>query len=269
MKNNTKAAGRRALLSVYPIIMTLLTYLPIIVVIVYSFNESRLTSQWGGFSLKWYEALSRDRDMLEALKNSLFLAATSAVLAALIATPAAIGMKRSNLPLRGVMEKTALLPLIIPEIILGMVLLAFFHMVGMSLGMTTLVIAHTAFCIPYVYTQVRAGLEVLDPSVTEAALDLGAGRFTAFCTVTLPLIAPAVVSGMFMSFAMSFDDVIISIFVTGPSVNTLPIRVYTQLKTSVTPEINALCTIMVAVTVICYAVSAVARALLKKRNKIR
>ena len=225
MKNNTRAAGRRVSLSIYPIIMTALTYLPIIVVVVYSFNASKLTSQWGGFSLKWYDELSRDRDMLEALENSLFLASVSAILAALIATPAAIGMKRSNLPLRGLIEKTALLPLIIPEIILGMVLLAFFHMAGFSLGMPTLVIAHTAFCIPYVYTQVRAGLEVLDPAMTEAARDLGAGKLTAFFTVTLPLISPAVVSGMFMSFAMSFDDVIISIFVTGPSVNTLPIRV--------------------------------------------
>ncbi len=247
--------------------MTALTYLPIIVVIIYSFNESRLTSQWGGLSLKWYGELFEDRRIFEALKNSLILASTSAILAAIIATPAAIGMKRSALPLGKAVEKAALLPLIIPEIILGMVLLSFFRLLDFPFGMLTLIIAHTAFCIPYVYTQVSAGLEVLDSTVTEAARDLGAGSIKAFFTVTLPLISPAIVSGMFMSFAMSFDDVIISVFVTGTSVNTLPIMVYTQLKTAMTPEINALCTIMVAVTVFCYATSAVMRGIIKKRNK--
>ncbi len=258
-KIRSKSARRRVLLSVYPVCITALTYLPIIIVALYSFNESRLTSQWGGFSLKWYTQLFSDRGMLEALKNSLILAAASSVLAAVIATPAAIGMKKSALPLKGIAEKSALIPLIIPEIVLGMVFLAFFRLIGIPLGMLTLIIAHTAFCIPYVYTQVSAGIQLLDSSVTEAARDLGAGRFAAFFTVTLPLLSPAIVSGMFMSFAMSFDDVIISIFVTGVSVNTLPIRVYTQLKTGVTPEINALCTVMLAATALCYVAAAIIR----------
>ncbi|MGN1346935.1 MAG: ABC transporter permease [Eubacteriales bacterium] len=235
---------------IYPILMTVLTYLPIVIVAVYSFNESKLSSQWTGFSLKWYAELFRDDSILEALGNSVFLGVVSSLLAAVIGTAAALGMNRSRLPLKRWVEKLALLPLIIPEIVLGMVFLAFFSLLGLPFGMLTLVIAHTAFCIPYVYTEVAACLGGLDISAIEAARDLGAGRLTAFFTVTLPMISPAVLSGMFFSFAMSFDDVIISIFVTGVSVNTLPIKVYTQIKTGLSPKINALCTIMLAVSIL-------------------
>lgn len=235
---------------IYPILMTVLTYLPIVIVAVYSFNESKLSSQWTGFSLKWYAELFRDDSILEALGNSIFLGVVSSLLAAVIGTAAALGMNRCRLPLKRWVEKLALLPLIIPEIVLGMVFLAFFSLLGLPFGMLTLVIAHTAFCIPYVYTEVAACLGGLDISAIEAARDLGAGRLTAFFTVTLPMISPAVLSGMFFSFAMSFDDVIISIFVTGVSVNTLPIKVYTQIKTGLSPKINALCTIMLAVSIL-------------------
>lgn len=244
---------------IYPAVMTVLTYLPIIVVIVYSFNESKLSSQWGGFSLKWYAELFRDKSIVEALGNSIFLGVTSSVLAAVIATSAALGMEKSRLPLKKWVEKLALLPLIIPEIVLGMIFLAFFSLLGLPFGMLTLVIAHTAFCIPYVYTEVTACLSGLDYSVIEAARDLGAGRMTAFFTVTLPMLSPAVLSGMFLSFAMSFDDVIISIFVTGVSVNTLPIKVYTQIKTGLSPKINALCTLMLAASMLCLGLAAILR----------
>lgn len=247
----------------YPIFMTILTYLPIIVVVIYSFNESKLTSTWGGFSLKWYRELFRDEDMFEALLNSVILALSSSVLAAILATSAALGIKNAKLPFKKLIEKSALLPLIIPEIVLGMVFLAFFSMLGMKFGMLTLILSHTAFCIPYIYTQVSARLEVLDPSSTEAARDLGASGWMAFLTVTLPLLSPAILSGMFLSFAMSFDDVIISVFCTGVSVNTLPIKVYTQLKTGVTPKVNAMCTLMLAVTIICY----ISAALIRRKTK--
>lgn len=258
-----KKFRKRAL--IYPVIMTVLTYLPILIVAVYSFNESKLSSRWGGFSLKWYAELFRDDSILEALGNSVFLGVTSSVLAAVIATAAALGMAKSNLPLKQWVEKLALLPLIIPEIVLGMVFLAFFSLLGLPFGMLTLIIAHTAFCIPYIYTEVAAALESLDYSAIEAARDLGAGRLTAFFTVTLPMLSPAIISGMFLSFAMSFDDVIISIFVTGVSVNTLPIKVYTQIKTGLSPKINALCTIMLAVSVLCLTVAG----MIKKRRENR
>ncbi len=247
----------------YPIFMTVLTYLPIIIVVIYSFNESKLSSTWGGFSLKWYKELFRDKAMFEALLNSVILALTSSVLAAILATSAALGIKNAKLPGKNLIRQSALLPLIIPEIVLGMIFLAFFSMLGMKFGMLTLIISHTAFCVPYIYTQVSARLEVLDTSSIEAARDLGASGWVAFFTVTLPLIAPAILSGMFLSFAMSFDDVIISVLCTGVSVNTLPIKIYTQLKTGVTPKVNAMCTLMLAVTLICY----ISAALIKKTKK--
>ncbi len=251
---------------IYPIVMTVLTYLPILIVAVYSFNESKLSSKWDGFSLKWYAELFRDDSILEALGNSVFLGVTSSVLAAVIATSAALGMAKSNLPLKQWVEKLALLPLIIPEIVLGMVFLAFFSLLGLPFGMLTLIIAHTAFCIPYIYTEVAACLESLDYSAIEAARDLGAGRLTAFFTVTLPMLSPAIISGMFLSFAMSFDDVIISIFVTGVSVNTLPIKVYTQIKTGLSPKINALCTIMLAVSVLSLTIAGILKKIHQKHS---
>jgi len=244
----------------YPVLITVLTYLPILIVVLYSFNGSRISSVWGGFSLKWYKELFSDSSMFGALLNSVVLALSSSVLAAVIATSAALGIKKAVLPGKKMMERAALLPLIIPEIVLGMVFLAFFSLIGMKFGMLTLILAHTAFCVPYIYTQVSARLEVMDHSAVEAARDLGASGIKAFFTVTLPLLMPAVLSGMFLSFAMSFDDVIISVFCTGSSVNTLPIKIYTQLKTSVTPEVNALCALMLAVTLVCYIASAVIKA---------
>lgn len=251
----------------YPLLLTLLTYLPIAVVVIYSFNGSRISSVWDGFSLKWYRELFRDDAMLEGLLNSIFLALTSSVFAAVIATSAALGMKSAKLPFRNAVSKLSLLPLIIPEIVLGMIFLAFFELLSLPFGMLTLIIAHTAFCIPYVYMQVTARLDGMSMVEIEAARDLGATPMTAFFTVTLPMIMPAVISGMFLSFAMSFDDVIISIFVTGVRVNTLPIIVYTQLKTGVSPKINALCTLMLAVTFVCYGASAAVKILANTKNQ--
>ena len=138
----------------------------------------------------------------------------------------------------------------IPEIILGMVFMAFFSLLGLPFGMTTLILAHTAFCIPYVYMLVKARLVGMDKSLVEAALDLGASPLRVFFDITLPLLLPAIVSGMLLAFAMSIDDVIISVFVTGVNTNTLPLKIYTQLKTGVTPKINALCTLMFAATLL-------------------
>lgn len=258
---------RKNTYAVYPLLMTVLTCLPVAVVVVFSFNEGKLTSVWEGFSLTWYKALFRDRSMLEALRNSVILGLSSSLLAAVIATAAALGMRNSRLPGVRIAEKLSTLPMIIPEIVLGMVFLAFFSLLRLPFGMLTLILAHTTFCIPYIYMQVSARLVGMDKSVTEAARDLGAGRFRTFLDVTLPYLMPAIVSGMFLSFAMSFDDVIISIFVTGVSVNTLPIKVYTQLKTSVSPKINALCTVMLAVTVLCYLANALIRRAMEKKHR--
>jgi spermidine/putrescine transport system permease protein len=228
--------------------------------IIYSFNRSRLSSVWGGFTLSWYGELFRDRAMFSALGNSVVLAFLSSLAAALIGALGAVGAARPGFRARrppgaGVMEFLAVLPIMTPEIILGMVLLAFFSLLGLPFGMTTLVIAHTSFCIPYVYLLVKARLAGLDKSCLEAARDLGATEARTFWDILFPMILPAVISGMLLSFAMSFDDVIISVFVTGVNTNTLPVRIYSQIRTGVTPKTNALCALLFAFTVLLCLVS--------------
>lgn len=251
MKNRTK------LPNVYLGVLLFLMYVPIFLVILYSFNESKLSSVWSGFSLKWYTELFRDRAIFEALGNTLILGVISSLSAGVIGTLGAFGMTKVNFKTKSAVEYVSTLPIMIPEIILGMVFMAFFSLLGLPFGMTTLILAHTAFCIPYVYMLVKARLVGMDKSLAEAALDLGASPLRVFFDITLPLLLPAIVSGMLLAFAMSIDDVIISVFVTGVNTNTLPLKIYTQLKTGVTPKINALCTLMFAATLLLCGFAAV------------
>ena len=234
---------------IYLMVVLAVMYLPILLVVLYSFNESKITSIWGGFSLTWYETLFRDKAIFEALRNSLVLAGLTCLASAVIGTLGAVGMQRLQSRTKGPLEYISTLPIMIPEIILGIGFMVFFSLLGLPFGMTTLVIGHTAFCIPYVFMQVKARLVGMDKSLAEAARDLGAGEARVFFDITLPLIFPAILSGMLLSFAMSMDDVIISMFVTGVDVNTLPIKIYSQIKFGVTPEINALCTLMLLATI--------------------
>jgi len=243
---------------IYVGIITAITYIPILVTVIYSFNESRISSVWEGFSLKWYVELFQDRDLKEALMNSLILAVLSCICAVLIGTTGALGMSRKKSKLNDTVAYAAMLPIMIPEIILGMVFLSVFSLMGLPFGMVTLVIAHTTFCVPYIYSMVKARLVGMDKALEEAALDLGASPIRVFFDVILPQILPAIFSGIILAFAMSFDDVVISIFVTGPTVNTLPVKIYTKLKTGVTPEINALATLMLLFTILLFGLSALA-----------
>ncbi|HHY75633.1 MAG TPA: ABC transporter permease [Firmicutes bacterium] len=250
MKKKSKLPG------LYLGVVLALMYVPILLVIIYSFNESRISSVWGGWSLRWYRDLFRDRDIMDAVTNSLILATISSLAAAVIGTLAAVGMPKANLRGKGIIEYLSTLPIMIPEIILGMVFLVYFTLMRLPFGMVTLVVAHTSFCIPYVYMLVKARLVGLDKSYEESAKDLGATDWNVFWDITLPLILPAITSGMLLSFAMSLDDVVISVFVTGVNTNTLPLKIYTQLKTGVTPKINALCTLMFLSTMLIVLLSA-------------
>ncbi len=249
MKNKTKLPG------IFLGIVLAVMYLPILMVVLYSFNEGKLIASWKGFSLDWYVQLFQDEEIWEAVKNSLILGLLSCFSAAVMGTLGAVGMARVKWRTKGAVEYISTIPIMIPEIILGMVFLTFFHLLNLPNGMVTLVIAHTAFCIPYIYMMVKARLVGMDKALEEAAKDLGATPVRTFFDITLPLILPAVASGCLLAFAMSWDDVIISIFVTGPRVTTLPIKIYTQMKTGVTPEINALCTVMLGVTVLVLTLS--------------
>lgn len=262
MKKNSKLS------SLYMGIIFFLMYMPVAVVIVFSFNESKLPVRFTGFSLKWYQELLGDSAMIEALGNSLILGVASCLVSAVIGTLGAVGLSRIHWKTKGALEYISILPLMIPEIILGMVLMAFFYLLNIPFGMLTLLLGHTVFCVPYILMEVKARLAGMDPSLEEAARDLGAGSFRAFWDITLPLIMPAVVSGSLLAFAMSMDDVVISIFVNGPRISTLPVKVYTQLKTGVTPEINALCTLMLVFTLGVLAVYSLAVWLLKRKNRL-
>jgi len=257
---------RRPLFPLYIGFILLVMYIPILLVIVYSFNESRLTSVWGGFSLAWYTELFRDTDMFEGLRTSLILGLLSSGLAAALGTLGASGMARVRMAAASrsgasrsaavsggfhrVMESLSILPIMMPEIIMGTIFLAFFTLLSIPPGMFTLVMAHTAFCVPYPYLLVRARLAGLDKSYVEAARIMGASDIRAFYDITLPLVLPAVISGILISFAMSFDDVIVSSFVAGVDTNTLPMIIYSRLRTGVTPKINAMCTLLFVFTIV-------------------
>ena len=249
MKKVSKAAV------IFLAVITVLNYLPIILTVVYSFNKSKLSSVWEGFSLDWYKMLLRDGDIKKALLNSIILAFLACVLALIIGVSAALAMRGRKLIFDDFISNFASLPIMIPEIILGMVFMAIFSYMNLPFGFVTMTIAHASFCVPYVFLIVRARLMGMDLSLEEAARDLGASEFETFRDVTLPYILPGIASGLLLSFAMSFDDVVISIFTTGPSVNTLAIKIYTKMKTGITPEINALATVILVITVLIIFIS--------------
>ena len=230
-------------------------YLPVFIMVLYSFNESRLSSVWGGFSFTWYERLMNNSGLMEALKNSLILAVNTSILAGIIGTLGAYGTHMVSNARGKKLELAVILPMLIPEIILGMVFLAFFTMLNLPFGMVTLTLAHTAICFPFVFMLVKARLADMDISVLEAAYTLGASPVRAFKDITLPYLMPSIIAGMLLSFATSMDDVIVSIFVTGVNVNTLPMKVYSQIKVGITPEINALCTVMLVATLLLFGVA--------------
>lgn len=247
----------RAFGRAYIIIILLLTYVPIIISTIYSFNSSKLPTKWDGISLKWYVSLLKDRAMFEALRNSIVLAVAACLLSALIAMPAALIFHKRQSRFGKIVEFMSNMPVMIPEIILGMAYLSIFSLMRLPLGILTLLIAHTTFCVPYVYSQLRAGLFRMDDSLADAARDLGASPYQVFTDITLPLLMPALLSGMLLSFAMSFDDVVISIFVSGANMTMLPVKVYTKLKTGITPEINALNTLVMLTIIFILVIRAV------------
>ena len=225
---------------VYVAVITVLTYIPILLTVVYSFNASKLTSVWEGFSLKWYRELFRDRDLGEALINSLILAVLSCAFAVLIGTSGALGMSRRKRKLDDVVAYVSTLPIMIPEIILGMVFLSVFSLMGLPFGMVTLVIAHTTFCVPYVFTMVRARLVGMDRSLEEAALDLGASAGLALRKVVIPQLIPGIVSGFMLSVTLSLDDYFITTYTKPSTFDTISTYVVNATKGSHTEIKTAL-----------------------------
>lgn len=253
---------------IYLVLILGILYFPIVIAVGASFNDSSSSISWDGFSLKWFTELFQDRSLKDALINSIIVSFSACISAATIGTMAAIGIHKRQNKFNISIETISLLPIMIPEIILGMALLALFTFVRLPFGLLTLILAHMTFCIPYVYMTVKARLQQLDTSLEEAGKDLGASGIRCFWDIIFPDLLPGILSGMLLAFAMSFDDVIISIFVTGTTVNTLPIQIYTRVKAGITPEINALITLMLLVIIVCVTIFIVIKGIVNKRREV-
>jgi putrescine transport system permease protein len=240
-------------------------YLPIVILVVYSFNASRLVTVWGGWSLRWYVALLQDSAMLEAAWTSLRIGFVSATLATVLGTLAAVALVRSG-RFRGRVAFAGLVyaPLVMPDVITGLALLLLFVAIEVDRGFWTVTLAHSTVTMCFVTVVVQSRLLTFDMSLEEAARDLGCPPLKAFLTVTLPLILPAVAAGWVLAFTLSLDDLVIASFTTGPGSTTLPIRIYSEVRMGVKPEINAISTIMIALV----AIGVITAAWVAKRNQI-
>lgn len=234
----------------------IILYVPMAVLVTFSFNANRAVTVWGGFSFQWYVKAASNSGLQYAAWNSLTVALIATTLATAIATSAALATGRGQ-RFRGAQAFYALvnLPLMLPEIIIAVGTLSFFALLGMTLSLTTVIIAHTVFCIPFSYLPIRSRLETMDRRLEEAAMDLYATQWSAFRHVTMPLLMPGIMSGAMLAFVVSLDDFIITAMVAGAGAGTLPVYVYTQLKQGVTPEINAISTVLLAVSILLVAAS--------------
>jgi spermidine/putrescine transport system permease protein len=249
------SAPTRNLLRVHTILVYAFLYAPILVLVAFSFNVARRGARWTGFTANWYEKLFANESMRDAAINSLLVAAAATVVSTVVGTAAALGLRRLR-PGKGAATRGLIyLPIVIPEIVLGVSLVSLFGLVGMNLSLSTVILAHVAFSVSYVAIVVRARLAGIDSSLEEAAKDLGAGPVATFLRVTLPLIAPGVVAAGLLVFTLSLDDYVVTSLVAGPGATTLPLNSNSMLKVEVTPEVNAACTVLLGLTVVLVAVS--------------
>jgi putrescine transport system permease protein len=243
-------------------------YLPIVILVIYSFNASRLVTVWGGWSTRWYTEFFNDRAMLDAAWMSLRVATVSATIATILGTLAAIALTRAE-RFRGRTLFSGMLyaPLVMPEVITGLSLLLLFVAAGAERGFWTVTIAHTTLTMCFVAVVVQSRLAPLDRSLEEAAMDLGCDPIQAFLSVTLPLILPSIAAGWMLAFTLSLDDVVIASFTTGPGSATLPIRIYSEVRLGVKPEINAICTLVLGLIAVVIVAASLASKLSSARGE--
>jgi spermidine/putrescine transport system permease protein len=236
----------------FPLIVTwallLFFYLPIVVLVLYSFNSSRFGGSWTGWTLHWYRQLCREREIWHALTNSLLIAVSATFVSTALGTTAAIALHRYASRLQKFHYTLIYTPLVVPEILMGISLLLFFSALHMKLGLFTIFLAHVTFCISYVAMVVLGRLQDFDYAIVEAAQDLGAGWWATLWRVLLPLLMPGIVAGGLLAFTLSIDDFVITFFVAGPGSTTLPIRIYSMIKHGSPPLINALSSILLLIT---------------------
>ena len=241
MKNN------KLLDNIYLLLVFIFLFLPIVVLIVFSFNTSRLNIVFEGFTLKWYVELFRNKVLLGALINTLLVALTSTVISTIIGTISAYGLKKYDFKGKKLVNELLYIPVVIPEIVLGISLLCIYSFLKLELGMFTLILSHIAFSIPFVIINVNSSIESMNPNIEEAASDLGASKLKTFSRVVLPSLLPGMLSGAGLAFTLSLDDVVISYFTAGPDSNTLPLQIFSIIKSGVTPDVNALITLLLMI----------------------
>ena len=243
-------APRGGFLRAHTLLVYLCLYAPIAILVLFSFNETSQTAVWRGFTLEWYRNLFHDEIILASVRNSLVVGLATTAIATVVGTLAALALGRYEFRGKGFTKNLLYLPIIIPEIVLGAALVTFFGVVRLRLSILTVVTAHVVFSISYVTIVVRARLSGFDRSLEEAALDLGARPLSTFFRVTLPLILPGIIAGALLVFTVSIDDYVITSFVAGVGSTTLPLQIYSMLKVGVTPEVNAVSTLLLGVTII-------------------
>jgi spermidine/putrescine transport system permease protein len=241
-------AVQRAFFGTWTIGVFLFLYLPILLLVVYSFNDSKLNLTWVGFTTKWYGALFQNEVLLRAFQNSLIVAGATTLLSVFLGTTAAWLLHRYKFPAQQLIGLLIFIPMVMPEVLMGTSLLVLFVTLGIPLGYGTLIVAHTTFCFPFVLVGVQARLQGLDPSLEEAAQDLGATPVKAFWLVIVPYLMPAIVAGALMAFTLSFDEYIVTVFTSGAESQTLPLKVYGMVRVGLNPQLNALSTLFIGIT---------------------
>lgn len=225
----------------------LFLYIPLLILIVYSFNDSRVNVGWVGFTLKWYKALIHDRQLIDAAINSIIIALIASTVSVILGTLAGVALHKYKVPL---LSTLVMIPVAAPELLVGVSLLLFFLLINFTLGMASIILAHIAFCLSFVTIAVKTRMHGMDDSLVDAARDLGASPTRAFFSVLIPTILPGVIAGWLMAFTLSLDDFVITFFTAGVGATTLPLAIYSMLKMGVTPEINAASTVIIFCTLI-------------------
>lgn len=246
---------KNILKQLYVGLVYLFLYAPLLILIVYSFNSSKYAIGWQGFSLEWYRKLLSNQLILDAAINSILIAVLSSLAATVLGTLAAVSFYRYRFAGRKALYTMVYSVMMSPDIVMGISLLMFFMFIGLKVGFLTLLLSHITFCLPFVVVTVYARISGFDPNIIDAAKDLGASEFETFKHVILPMIMPSVLAGWLLSFTLSLDDVIVSFFVTGPSFEILPLKIYSMVRLGVKPEINALSTILFVFTLVTVTIS--------------
>jgi len=229
-------------------------YAPIVVLVIFSFNDSKLNAAWRGFTLAWYGKLFANESVLAAFKNTMIVAIASTAISTAIGTVTAYGLNRFHVRMRGFFDSLIYMPIIMPEIIMGISLLAFLVLIGVRLGLSTIIIGHVVFNISFVTVVVSARLADMDRRIEEAAMDLGADRVQTFLKVVFPIVRPGILAGALLAFTLSFDDFVVTFFISGVGSTTLPLKIYSMIKFGVNPEINAISTLVIlASTIVVFA----------------